>query len=65
MKSLGILEPTDNPLKPYNIMKTKEEITALARNFLPDLSAEITAKQLSDDYLHCNGGNRWNAGNGI
>ena len=65
MKSLGILEPTDNPLKPYNIMKTKEEITALARNFLPDLSAEITAKQLSDDYLHCNGGNRRHARNGI
>ncbi|MGN0355208.1 MAG: recombinase family protein, partial [Muricoprocola sp.] len=64
MKNLGILEPTDNPLKPYNIVKTKEEITALARNFLPDLSEEITAKQLSDDYLHCNGGNRWYAGNG-
>ena len=61
MKSLGILEPTDNPLKPYNIVKTKEEITALARNFLPDLSAEITAKQLSDNYLHCNAGNRWYA----
>ena len=65
MKSLGILEPTDNPLKPYNIVKTKEEITALARNFLPDLSAEITAKQLSDDYLHCIDGNRWHAGNYI
>nr|WP_288665370.1 recombinase family protein [uncultured Dorea sp.] len=61
MKSLGILEPTDNPLKPYNIVKTKEEITALARNFLPDLSAEITAKQLSDNYLHCNAGNRRHA----
>lgn len=65
MKSLGILEPTDNPLKPYNIVKTKEEITALARNFLPDLSAEITAKQLSDNYLHCNGGNRRYAGDGF
>ena len=65
MKSLGILEPTDNPLKPYNIVKTKEEITALARNFLPDLSAEITAKQLSDNYLHCNAGNRRHARNGI
>ena len=27
MKELGILESTDNPLKPYNIVKTKEEIT--------------------------------------
>lgn len=65
MKSLGILEPTDNPLKPYNIVKTKEEITALAHNFLPDLSAKITAKQLSDDYLHCIGDNRRYAGNDI
>lgn len=65
MKELGILEATDNPLKPYNIMKSKEEITALIQDFLPDLPAEITAKQLSDDYLHCIGGNRWYAGNGI
>lgn len=53
MKELGILEATENPLKPYNIMKSKEEITALIQDFLPDLPAEITAKQLSDDYLHC------------
>ena len=64
-KSLGILEPTENPLKPYNIVKTKEEITVLAHNFLPNLSAEITAKQLSDEYLHCICGNRWYAGNGF
>ena len=29
MKGLGILEPTDNPLKPYNVIKSKEEITQL------------------------------------
>lgn len=52
MKSLGILEPTDNPLKPYNIMKSKEEISMLTHNFLSDLPAEMTARQLSDDYLH-------------
>ena len=65
MKSLGILEPTDNPLKPYNIMKSKEEITALIQDFLPDLPAEITARQLSDEYLHCYECDRWHAGNGI
>lgn len=65
MKELRILEPTENPLKPYTIMKSKEEITMLARNFLPDLSEEITAKQLSDDYLHCISVNRWNASDGI
>ena len=61
MKEQGILEATDNPLKPYNIIKTKQEITALIRNFVPDLPSETTAKQLSDDYLHYYGCNRWHA----
>lgn len=65
MKEMGILEATENPLKPYNIMKLKEEITTLIQDFLPDLPAEITAKQLSDDYLHCYECDRWYAGNGI
>lgn len=65
MKELGILEATENPLKPYNIMKSREEITALIQDFLPDLPAEITARQLSDDYLHCYECDRWYARNGI
>ena len=59
MKGLGILESTDNPLKPYNIIKSKETIEQLARDYLPDISAEITAKQLSDNYLHCISDDRW------
>ena len=65
MKELGILEDTDNSLKPYKIVKTKEEITALIHQYLPDLPAQMTAKQLSNDYLHCNDGGRRYAGNGI
>ena len=65
IKSLGILENTDNPLKPYNIVKTKEAIEQLAKDYLPDISTEITAKQLSDDYLHGISDDRWHAGNGI
>lgn len=65
MKELGILEDADNPLKPYTILKSKEEITVLIRNFLPDLPEEVTAKQLSDDYLHCISDNRWHASDGI
>ena len=65
MKELGILESTENPLKPYNIMKSKEEINALIQDFLPDLPADITARQLSGDYLHCNECDRWHARNGI
>ena len=65
MKELGILEATDNPLKPYNIVKSKETIEQLAKDYLPDLTAEITVKQISDDYLHGISDNRWHAGNGI
>lgn len=67
-KSLGILEPTENSLKPYRIVKAKKEITLLASDYLPEtfnLSAEMTAKQLSNGYLHCVTDDRWHAGNGI
>ena len=67
-KSLGILELTENSLKPYRIVKSKEEITVLVKDYLPDtsdISEETTAKQLSDKYLHCNIGDRRHAGNGI
>ena len=61
MKELGILEATDNPLKPYNIVKSKEEITQFTKDYLPDVSAETTAKQLADDYLHGISDDRWHA----
>ncbi|MCD8333006.1 MAG: recombinase family protein, partial [Clostridiales bacterium] len=51
MKELGILEDTDNSLKPYNILKSKEEIAALACNYVQD-SSKSSAKELSDEYLH-------------
>ena len=65
MKELGILEDTDNSLKPYKIVKSKEEIMALIHQYLPNLPAQMTAKQLSNNYLHCNDGDRRYAGNGI
>ena len=49
----------------YNIVKSKEEITQLTKDYLPDVSAETTAKQLADDYLHGISDDRWHAGNGI
>ena len=61
MKELGILEDTDNPLKPYNIVKTKEEITVLMHQYLPDLLAQMTSEQLSDSYLHYIDGDRRHA----
>lgn len=63
MKELGILEDTDNPLKPYNIVKTKKEIAVLMHQYLPDLPAQMTSEQLSNNYLHCNSGDRRYAAN--
>jgi len=52
LKAFGILQPAENPVKPYNILKSKEEIQALANTLLPELPAEMTAKQLTHDCLH-------------
>lgn len=65
MKELGILEDTEDPLKPYNIVKSKEEIANTAQNFLPELPLDITAKEISDDYLHGSLADRRNAGDGF
>ncbi len=60
MKNLGILEDTDNSLKPYNILKSKEEIAVLACDYVPD-SVKSSAKELSNEYLHYFYGNRRHA----
>lgn len=65
MKEIGILKDTDNPLKPYDIVISREEITALIVHFLPNLPAEITSRQLSNNYLHCEESDRWYARDGI
>ena len=65
MKTLDILKDTDNPRKPYRIMKSEKEISLLARNYLPDLSEEMTTKQISDDYLHGRVADRWHATDGF
>lgn len=65
MKELGILKDTENPLKPYEIVKPKAEIEPLIRDFLPDIRPEITAAQLSEQYLHSIATDRWHAPNGL
>ena len=53
---MGINHP-DEQTVPVAFVKSKEEITVLVKDYLPDtsdISAETTAKQLSDEYLHCN-----------
>ena len=65
MKELEILKDTGDPLKPYDIVKSREEITALTNNFLPNLPTEITSRQLSNNYLHYDASDRWYARDGI
>ena len=65
MKNEGILEDTDNPLKPYRILKSKEEIAALAGKYLPEPFGKFTAKQLSEQYFHCAYENRRYAADGL
>ena len=42
MKEWEILKDTGNSLKPYHIVKSKEEITTIARTYLPDFLEEAT-----------------------
>lgn len=65
LKKLGILQQTDNPLKPYDIVKSKDEINTVMDIFLPNLPDDLSARQLSDDYLHGYRGDRWHAGDGL
>ncbi len=65
MKELGILEDTDNPLKPYKIVKSKEEIALLMQQYQPDLPVQMTAGQLSEKYLHCTNKGRRYAADGL
>lgn len=65
LKELSILKDTGNLQKPYAIVKSKEEITSLINNFLPNLPVDITSEQLSNNYLHCCKSGRWYARDGI
>ena len=54
-----------NEFKTMSKGKSKEEIAQFTKDYLPDLSPETTAKQLSDDYLHSNNDDRRHARNGF
>lgn len=65
MIELGILEPTEDHQKPYNIIKTKQEI----KEILETYSWAVESKNMfNPDYrenLHYQAGDRRNASNGI
>lgn len=57
----GIIEPSDNPLKPYTIVKTPDEIKEIMANF----SRGIPSDSSYDQNLHLYMVNRRYAGDGI
>ena len=65
MMNMGIVEPSDNSLKPYTIVKTKEEIEKLMHNFHQGMLSENNNGESYDQDLHEYGVNRRNAGDGI
>lgn len=54
----GLIEPTDNALKPYSIIKTREEIEKLIANFQICISADTEYAH----NLHDAAADRWYAG---
>ena len=61
MIDMGIIEPCDNKLKPYTIIKNKEEIRKIMEDFRKshDVHGNYTLN------LHDSGANRRYARNGI
>ena len=57
----GLIEPTENPRKPYTVIKTKEEIEKI----IGDFQENVMPYPDCASHLHGNETNRWYAGNGI
>ena len=52
MIDMGIVVPSDNSLKPYTIVKTKEEIQETMTNFYKGIPSETDNGSLYDQDLH-------------
>lgn len=57
----GLIEPAENPRKPYAVIKTKEEIEKI----IGDFQENVMPYPDCTSHLHGNETNRWYAGNGI
>lgn len=57
----GILEPCENPLKPYTIIKSKDEIHAIMQDFLHNNLADDESGVTYDENLHDSSADRWDA----
>ncbi|MEE1087098.1 MAG: recombinase family protein, partial [Schaedlerella sp.] len=65
MMDMGIVEPSDNSLKPYTIVKSKIEIEEILANFHQGMLSENVNGSTYDQDLHEYSVNRRHATNGI
>ena len=65
MMDMGIVEASDNSLKPYTIVKSKEELRKTMNTFFCENLADDKTEPLYDQNLHDAANDRWYAGNGI
>lgn len=65
MIDMGIVEPSDNSLKPYTIVKSKEDLQEIMNNFFCENLADNTTNPAYDHDLHGYGANRRHAANGF
>ena len=65
MMDMGIVEPSDNSLKPYTIVKSREELQEIMNNFFCENLSDNSINTLYDRDLHGYGGDRWHATNGF
>ena len=61
MIDMGIVEPSDNSLKPYTIVKSKEDLQEIMNNFFCENLADNTTNPAYDHDLHGYGANRRHA----
>ena len=65
MMDMGIVESSDNSLKPYTIVKSKEELQEIMNHFFCENLTDNTTGSIYDPNLHGYGGDRRYAGNGF
>ena len=62
---MGIVEPSDNSLKPYTIVKSKEDLQEIMNNFFCENLADNTTNPAYDQDLHDVVNDRRYAGDGF
>ena len=65
MMDMGIIEPSDNSLKPYTIVKSKNELQEIMNNFFCENLADSKTNPAYDHDLHGYGVNRRDASDGL